>query len=353
MNYGASWDRSTTATTIATRAVPTSPALSEERRRTPRLRPLIDRTGQFVRSHARFLLWTLGGLFAAYLLVPQAGGLAQAVEALGAVSWSWMAFAALIATMIFPMAALAQMGATDRSLSFRRTTAVQLAASFVAQLTPQGLGGAGVNERYLERAGVARAAAIGAVTLNMAAGAVVHVILLTIVGLIVGGVGIGEMQLPSVHWVLFALLSIGTVLAVVLGSSWGRRRLVAPAWSVARSMAGVLRSPARAAQLFGGSAGVTASYALTLAVTVQAFGTDAPVLGLIAVYLGGAAVGSLIPTPGGLGAIEAALVAGVTALGVALGPAVAAVSVFRLLTFWLPMAPGFVAFHYLQRRQVL
>jgi hypothetical protein len=33
------------------------------------------------------------------------------------------------------------------------------------------------------------------------------------------------------------------------------------------------------------------------------------------------------------------------------GRAVAAVLLYRLLTFWLPLAPGFVAFRYLQTRQ--
>ena len=60
-----------------------------------------------------------------------------------------------------------------------------------------------------------------------------------------------------------------------------------------------------------------------------------------------------MPTPGGLGGFEAALVAGLTALHIAAGPAVAAVLTFRLLTFWLPIVPGFIAFRWLQRRQVV
>jgi uncharacterized protein (TIRG00374 family) len=66
-------------------------------------------------------------------------------------------------------------------------------------------------------------------------------------------------------------------------------------------------------------------------------------------YLGGSAVGAASPTPGGLGAVEAALVAGLTALGAPAGPAIAAVLMFRLATFWLPIAPGWFAFRRLRR----
>jgi uncharacterized protein (TIRG00374 family) len=71
------------------------------------------------------------------------------------------------------------------------------------------------------------------------------------------------------------------------------------------------------------------------------------------VYLTGSALGSIIPTPGGLGAVEAALTAGLTAAGVPGGVAVSAVLLFRLLTFWLPVPLGWAAFNYLERRHDL
>jgi len=44
-----------------------------------------------------------------------------------------------------------------------------------------------------------------------------------------------------------------------------------------------------------------------------------------------------------------ALVAGLTAQGAPAGPAIAGVLVFRLPTFWLPIAPGWFAFRRLRR----
>jgi uncharacterized protein (TIRG00374 family) len=65
--------------------------------------------------------------------------------------------------------------------------------------------------------------------------------------------------------------------------------------------------------------------------------------------LAGAAISSAAPTPGGVGATEAALIAGYTAVGVTAATAFAAVLLFRLVTFWLPILPGWLALVGLQR----
>jgi undecaprenyl-diphosphatase len=66
--------------------------------------------------------------------------------------------------------------------------------------------------------------------------------------------------------------------------------------------------------------------------------------------MGAAAIAAAAPTPGGLGAIEAALVAGLTGVGMQAGPAVSAVLLYRLATYWLPVAPGWLSWRALLRR---
>jgi uncharacterized membrane protein YbhN (UPF0104 family) len=62
-----------------------------------------------------------------------------------------------------------------------------------------------------------------------------------------------------------------------------------------------------------------------------------------AVYLGARLVASAAPTPGGLGALEAAVIAGLSALGMAVGAAASAVLIYRLLTYWLGVPVGWVS----------
>ena len=50
-----------------------------------------------------------------------------------------------------------------------------------------------------------------------------------------------------------------------------------------------------------------------------------------------------------LGALEVALVAGLTGFSVPTSAAIAGVLAYRLLTFWLPVLPGIAAYRYLRR----
>jgi len=114
-----------------------------------------------------------------------------------------------------------------------------------------------------------------------------------------------------------------------------------------------LRQPLRAAQLFGGAFGYLAISALGLAASLAAFEPHFPLMVVLVVFVLGQTLGHLAPTPGGLGAVEALLVAGLTAVGVAPTAAVAAVLSSRLLTYWLPVLPGIGMFRYLQHYSLI
>jgi uncharacterized membrane protein YbhN (UPF0104 family)/membrane-associated phospholipid phosphatase len=300
------------------------------------------------RVRPRTLLLLVAAGFAVHLLLPQIGELRQTLGALQMARWSWLAIGLALSAASYLAAAVAQLGAVDPPLALGRTTLVQVASSFANRLTPASLGGMGLNVRYLQRAGMDRPSAVGAVAVNTAAGALVHVL-----GLLVAAVLIGHARLGAAHVPKGWPALVGLVAALVLGglalwSPLGRRRLVVPTLRAGRELAAVLRRPGKAAQLLGGSAGVTLTYALTLACCLAAFGAHLPLAGTVAVYLAGAAVASVSPTPGGLGAMEAALVAGLTAAGAATAAAVAGVLAFRLLTFWLPILPGWLAYRALR-----
>ncbi len=86
---------------------------------------------------------------------------------------------------------------------------------------------------------------------------------------------------------------------------------------------------------------------------MQAFGGGAGITEIGAVYPGAALIAAASPTPGGLGAIEAALVAGVTGIGLPAGPAVTTVLTYRLATYWLPVIPGWISLRILQKRDYI
>jgi len=190
--------------------------------------------------------------------------------------------------------------------------------------------------------------------LVQSAGAVVHVAMIVVFFALAGHDLTKAFKLPSGSKILLVLAVIialiGVVLATRPGRRWTRKKLIPGARSAAGSLRQAAASPVKLGLLFGGSALITLAYIAALAASVQAFGGGPGLVVLGAVYLAAAALAAAAPTPGGLGAIEAALVAGLTGVGMQPGPAVSAVLLYRLATYWLPVLPGWLSWRSLQRR---
>ena len=195
---------------------------------------------------------------------------------------------------------------------------------------------------------------VAAVGLSALAGAIVHVILLVIFFVLASRNLAHAFKVPPASKLLLILAVVAALIGIVLATRRGRRFATTRLQKVLRSAFGSLRqvaaSPAKLILLVGGSALVTLAYFGGLAASVQAFGGGIGIAEIGAVYMAASAIAAASPTPGGLGAIEAALVAGLTGVGLGSGPAVSAVLTYRLATYWLPVAPGWIALHALQRR---
>ena len=304
-----------------------------------------------VRPRTVVTIATLAGAF--YLLLPQLANVDDSVAALGSANWWWLTGAVAMSACTYVAAAISMEGGIREALPFVPTLQVSLASSFVNRVTPANVGGMALNVRFMQKAGIPSAEAVTGVGLNVMAGAAVHVVLL-FVFLAWSRRGAGGFALPGGSALLVAipvvLAAVGIVLATRKGRTFVRGRVVPSLLRSVRSLASVARSPLRLAALFGGSAGVTLAYITALACTMAAFDGDSSYAEVGAVYLGASFIAAAAPTPGGLGALEAALVAGFTGVGVEPSIAVAAVLSYRLLTFWLPILPGWLCFKLLERR---
>jgi uncharacterized membrane protein YbhN (UPF0104 family) len=79
---------------------------------------------------------------------------------------------------------------------------------------------------------------------------------------------------------------------------------------------------------------------LTLYAAVRAFGTTVPVVALVLAYTTSFVISALPLPAGGAGGVEAAVAFALNGIGVALGPALLSVFLFRIVTFWLPVLPA-------------
>jgi uncharacterized membrane protein YbhN (UPF0104 family) len=109
----------------------------------------------------------------------------------------------------------------------------------------------------------------------------------------------------------------------------------------------------RAAALWGGSLAFAALHSLVVIAVTQAVGLPLPPLQVALLYLAASSAAALLPTPGGLGSLDAALALALTVSGAPGAAAASAVLGYRLLTVWLPLLPGLVVLGVLVRRKAL
>jgi undecaprenyl-diphosphatase len=182
-------------------------------------------------------------------------------------------------------------------------------------------------------------------------------IALTAVFLVWAGSKTSIVDLPSSTTVLLVLVVVAAIIGLAVAIRPARRLIrtvvVPQAEKAVHEVREALRDPARLSLSFLGAFLMELAYIGALFASVRAFGYPVSVAVAGAVYLAGSAVASAAPTPGGVGAVEAALIAGLTATGVPTELAVPAVLVYRVATFWLTVPTGWLSFTLLTRRDVL
>jgi uncharacterized membrane protein YbhN (UPF0104 family) len=309
---------------------------------------------QLERIRARTLVTLVASVAAVYLL---AGELAQASfgRLLASADWRWGVVALALSALTYVGATLSVSGFVAERLGFTRTLLVQLASSFVTLVTPAAVGGVALNVRFLQRRKIPAPVAVASIAVSQVVALALHILLLATFGAIAGTGDKSPIRPPT--WSYFVVVGLVLAAGVVLAFPAGRRLVrarVSPTFGqVLPRLVEVAQDPRKLIEGVGGALLLSLAYIACLAVCVAAFGGSVPIAKIGVVYLTGSALGSIIPTPGGLGAVEAALTAGLTAAGVPGGIAVSAVLLFRLLTFWLPVPFGWAAFNYLERQHDL
>ena len=283
-------------------------------------------------------------------------------EAMNGISWPWVA-PIVIATIFGTVGgALSLMGSVPRRIPLGGATIVMFGQSFLNRFTPANAGGMAMRIRYLQKGGTNPATATAAVGLTSGASGVLQVVFIAFFFLWAGsnpteGVATEESSSPDFTVVLLFVSAVVLAVLVVAFTPSLRHRtmeIVRSTFAKVRTDLGELaRSPTKMALLFGGAAITKLATIVAFVASCRAFGIDLPFSDLGARYLAASVVASAVPTPGGVGAIEAALLVVLTGAGVPEPTAWAAVLLFRLVNYWFPTVPGYIALKICERRELV
>ena len=302
------------------------------------------------RVKPRTLLTIAAGSIAAYLLLGQLTrvNLIDLVRSADPI-WVFAAFAFSVLTYV--AATLNMLGVVPERLSAWKTFQTQWAASFATLVAPPTLGSVAINVRYLAKQGLNSAMAAASIAVVQVMAFFSHIGLLLIMAIFAGTSS--ELAFRPSRTVITGVVVIALVIAflatIPVVREWVGKKVSPILSQVVPRFTSLANRPIK---LTGGVVGVillNMAYIGTLYASVRAFTPDAVFATIAVVYLAGSVVGQAAPTPGGLGAVEAAIAAGLTTAGIDAGVAVSATLLFRLWTFWFPTIPGWLAFNGLGR----
>jgi len=253
--------------------------------------------------------------------------------------------AAYGAALLVCCSALALNGSRATALAPRQALPAVLATTAANAVTPAGIGGALLVVRLHRRSGLTSEQAVAAAGLRSGMGA-----LTATAATILVASSIGTRTLPHAGTVGLVVVIAGLLaLAGALAIPSSRSHVVV----FAKAVFDVARRPRCLVSLLVGCVGVTAAQLITLHGAVHAVGGHLPWMDLLAALMGSAAAKSAVPSPGGVGPVEAALVGGLAALGMGLGVATAAVAVYRTIGHWLPVLGGVASLRDLRRQELV
>ena len=199
--------------------------------------------------------------------------------------------------------------------------------------------------------------ATAAVAMQQAVQVITHVVLLIIFSAAAGASADLSHFVPSTTVLyLVAGLALGLAGACLLVPAlrrWLRTTVRPRLKEVMADLAKLAREPQRLTVIVLGCATTTLGNALALWASVLAFGGGATLVTVTIVTMVGGTLASSAPTPGGVGAVEAALIGGLAAFGLPASVGVPAVLLYRVITCWVPVLIGWPVMRWMTEKEMI
>lgn len=272
-------------------------------------------------------------------------------------NWWWALLGLAVSALTYIGAAAGLWACASGIVPFRHLVIMQFANTFAATTTPAGVGGLALSTRFLQKAGLGTVRATAAVAVQQAVQVITHVALLIFFSVAAGASADLSHFMPKLTLVYLivgvALGVLGAFLFVPKLRGWLDTAVRPRINEVGSELIELVRDPKRFAIIVLGCAGTTLGAALALWASVEAFGGGTTFVTVTVVTMVGGTLAAAAPTPGGVGAVEAALIGGLAAFGVPTAVAVPSVLLYRILTVWLPVFVGWPIMRWLTARDMI
>jgi uncharacterized membrane protein YbhN (UPF0104 family)/tRNA A-37 threonylcarbamoyl transferase component Bud32 len=311
---------------------------------------------QLQRISGTSLAMAVGTLVAAAVLLVDVGDPTDVWATFQHASWSWVFVAFVLSFASNIGFAMGLQGTVPLRLPLWPTTELQVAMSF-SNLAVPGIGGTGMQVRYLQKHGVDLPSAIAAGGLLATVGNLVAAVGLFGLAIAVEPAHVDLSLLPTsglAELTLAVAAALCVAAAVIGGIPRIRRAVMPPVIRAASTIWAAVQSPRQLALLIGGNVLAALLAAWCLDASLLAFGGHVSFWPLLAANVGVITIASTVPIPGGGTAVgTVGLTAVLVAFGVRQEIAVATALANQLIYFYVPAIPGWFATRHLARRDYL
>jgi uncharacterized protein (TIRG00374 family) len=304
------------------------------------------------------LLFAAGSLIGIWLIIGVLSGAGDSLAAIKGASWGWVALTFTFATLPVVAEGWALLGAATGQLPFGRCVALETSNTFTA-LVAGDVGVFALRVRFFQRQGYDAEAAVSAGATATAASWTVKTLLFLIAlpfaaGTFHAPTSSGDRQ--TAVWIILAVILAAGIAAALIALVPRLRRLASRQirphllniWANVKTVAA---EPHKIVYVLAGSTVAQLLVILALGAALHAVGEHASIATLITVNTLAAIIGGAVPVPGGLGVVEAGLIAGLTAAGIPQDQAVAAVLIQRFFAAYLPPVWGWFTLAWMRRRE--
>lgn len=291
--------------------------------------------------------------FAAYFLISQLSGIdfVAVGEVLQVANWALIVIAFFVAQLMYFPEATAMLAAVGQPIPLRPAMVLQSAINFITLAVPSTAGRVGMIAAFLRKYGISFTASLVQGSIDTLSGLAVEVVILLTAFLL------GDLALDTSGggdsewgWIILVLLVVAAGAVIAFRRVQRVRDWLMPIVGEAiGALGGVLKDPKRATILLISNFGSRFVLAVAMWLILHAIGAPLGLWSVLTATVATGLLGGIVPVPGGVGVAEAILAAFLVMFGVDETSAFAAAVVYRMVSFYIPAAAGYLSMRWLEK----
>jgi len=260
--------------------------------------------------------------------------------------------------LLLPLTAMSYRIITPKPdrINFFNTILAHLAGAGPGRIIPGGIGNLSISALHLKKSGLTIEQAIGVVITNNIFGLITNSILFIGVLIIRPETTKALTENISSQQILIAL-GIFTILIVLIQwlmharSTKKEINKTAKQWK--KIFVQFITHPSRVTTVTLLAVAIAIIHTFMLDLSAFALNVNLSFVDALIALSFGVVVGSIFPTPGGVGGVEAGVSAALIVLGYDAATAASVAVLFRVATYWQPLIPGTLAYLYLREKRLI